>query len=363
MKFWLFTVVMFFNVSAQAAPNCEAWPLWDSFAKTHIQNDGRVIDYGADGGSTSEGQAYALFFSLIAGDKKRFDSILNWTVNNLAKGDLNKQLPGWKWGKSSNGVWGMLDENSASDADIWIAYSLLQAAPRWKDKSYFDTGLAVLKNIARQEVVDLPGTGNMLLPAPFGFSEQTSWKLNPSYIPIQLMRYFAKVDNKGPWNEIGKNTYKMISSASRNGLVPDWVVYKTKKGFYADPKQGRYMSYESIRVYLWWAMLNKADPLFSSLRAHVTGVEQFAPNNMYLPERIDVQSGDEEGSAPVGFSAALAAYRYVVYGYRMTNRPQLQENSGYYNQVLSIFAFGWLERRYDFNYDGSLLVGTKTCSQ
>jgi endoglucanase len=365
VRLWLFSIFfVLFSGSAIATPDCEAWPLWNIFSSVHIQDDGRVIDYGAEGVSTSEGQAYALFFALVVGDKTRFDRILKWTIDNLAKGDLPKQLPAWKWGKSSSGEWKTLDENSASDADIWIAYSLLQAANQWKDKSYLNYGMAMLHNIAKQEVVNLPGAGNMLLPAPYGFSiDPTKWRLNPSYIPLQLMRYFAKVDSKGPWKAIGLNTVKMIAAVSRNGLVPDWIIFRSKKGFFVDTQSGKYTSYEAIRVYLWWAMLNKADPLFQTLGSHVTGAEQFDPTNTYIPERIDVFSGDEEGSAPVGFEAAIAAYRHVVYGSQTTSRPHLADNAGYYNHVLSIFAYGWLERRFDFNLDGSLNVGIKTCSQ
>lgn len=365
MKHWLIYLVMVLgSLPAQAETHCDSWPLWNAFSRIHIQEDGRVIDYGAESVSTSEGQAYALFFSLIVGDKTRFDRILKWTSDNLAKGDMTRNLPGWKWGKSGDGAWKILDENAASDADIWMAYSLFQASARWKDTGYFDMGMSMLNNIRKQEVVNLTGTGSMLLPAPYGFAiDQTTWRLNPSYIPVQLMRYFAKVDRKGPWNEIARNTHKMLAAVSRNGLVPDWVIFRGKKGFYADSQKGRYTSYEAIRVYLWWALLNKADPLYKAMRPHVTGAAQFAPSNSYLPERIDVFNGDEEGSAPVGFETALAAYRHAVYGYQNSSRPQLQDSSGYYNYALSMFAYGWLDRRFDFNLDGSLFVGTQTCAQ
>ncbi|HDR9776712.1 TPA: cellulase, partial [Burkholderia cepacia ATCC 25416] len=70
-----------------------AWPRWDAFKRDFISADGRVIDVGsADSRTVSEGQAYGLFFALVANDRRMFDTILAWTENNLAQGDLSAHL-------------------------------------------------------------------------------------------------------------------------------------------------------------------------------------------------------------------------------------------------------------------------------
>lgn len=72
-----------------AAP-CADWPLWESFRKTYISPDARVQDLDQPHKPTvSEGQAYALFFALVAGDRQQFSSLLEWTRNNLARGNLH----------------------------------------------------------------------------------------------------------------------------------------------------------------------------------------------------------------------------------------------------------------------------------
>lgn len=366
MRQWFCAVLLLLaSLSVHSEPLCGgSWALWEEFARLHIQEDGRVIDPLAEGISTSEGQSYALFFALVANDKARFDRILKWTTDNLAHGDLRAYLPGWKWGKAPEGSWRILDMNPASDADLWLAYSLFHAATVWKDNWYRDTARAMLKNISRREVVDLPGLGSILLPASYGFAlDAATWRLNPSYSPIQVLRYFAKVDKQGPWGDVVQNTYRMIAAMSSNGLVPDWVLYRVGKGFYLDVEKGRYTSYESIRVYLWWAMLNQREPMFRALRPYVSGAVQFVPENLYLPERIDVRKGDEEGSAPPGFAAALAPYRQILYGHREVIPASLGSNVGYYNYVLSLFSYGWLGRRFEFNSDGSLSIGSRKCSK
>ncbi|MDD4963437.1 MAG: cellulose synthase complex periplasmic endoglucanase BcsZ [Gallionella sp.] len=354
-------VITFFSSFAEASC-AEKWPLWQDFTKGYIQLDGRVVDRGADGISTSEGQSYSLFSALVADDKVQFDRILKWTVDNLAQGNLSIHLPAWKWGKSNDGSWKTLDMNSASDADLWIAYSLFHAAEQWKEKSYRETAVALLRNIARREVVDLPAMGSMLLPAPYGFAvNANTWRLNPSYMPIQLLRYFAKVDKEGPWDEIAQNTLKMIVATSNRGLVADWVLYSVQKGFYPDNEKGSYTSYDAIRVYLWWAMLNQRDPAYVALRPYLVDVVQFSPENANLPERINVKSGNEDGIAPSGFAAAIAPYRRTVYGHKEESPLSLGGDSSYYDSVLKLLGYGWLDKRYQFDLNGKLVMGFKAC--
>ena len=124
---------------AVAAPN---WTDWDTFKSVSMES-GRVID-PSDSRliTTSEGESYALFFALVAGDKAAFESILAWTENNLAAGDLTKHQPAWLWGRRTTdegALWTILDTNNAADSDMWIAYALLEA-PRLRHQSSRDDG-------------------------------------------------------------------------------------------------------------------------------------------------------------------------------------------------------------------------------
>ena len=92
------------------------WPLWERYAQNAIDPQGRVIDHSAQDRTTSEGQAYGMFFALVANDRTRFDKILGWTEVNLAQGDLTLHLPAWNWGKNPDGSWKTIDPNPASDA-------------------------------------------------------------------------------------------------------------------------------------------------------------------------------------------------------------------------------------------------------
>ena len=165
------------------------WPHWQHFAARWIQPDGRVLESSLEKNhSTSEGQSYALFFALVANDQARFDKIWRWSRENLSGNDPQNILPAWLWGQGKDGKWQVQDANSASDADLWFAYALLEADRLWDKPNYRVDGLNLLELIKQHETTDLPGLGPVLLPGPIGFSHIGHlWRINPSYQPLPLM--------------------------------------------------------------------------------------------------------------------------------------------------------------------------------
>ncbi|MCJ8273098.1 MAG: glycosyl hydrolase family 8 [Psychrosphaera sp.] len=140
------------------AKQCQAWPDWQAFNKNLITKDGRVVDPSTEFlYTTSEGQSYGLFFALVANNQPLFNKLLHWTQNNLSQGDLTARLPAWQWGKRKDDSWGVIDSNSASDSDLWIAYTLLEAGRLFKDKRYTALGKLLSQRILREETTDLPG--------------------------------------------------------------------------------------------------------------------------------------------------------------------------------------------------------------
>src|ERR1039458_3509088 len=86
-----------------------SWTLWHAYQARFIDAQGRVIDHTSGDRTTSEGQAYALFFALADNDRSTFDRILAWTQSNLGSNDLSTHLPSWLWGQAPNGGWKTLD--------------------------------------------------------------------------------------------------------------------------------------------------------------------------------------------------------------------------------------------------------------
>lgn len=141
------------SVSAAPGRNAEQWPLWEKFCSSALSEDGRIIDAGDPRQiTTSEGQSYALFFALAANDQERFTRILDWTSSHLCAGDCSKHLPAWLWGRMEEPAakgepprvrWDVIDSNNAADADLWMAYSLLEAGRLWERSDLTASGRAV----------------------------------------------------------------------------------------------------------------------------------------------------------------------------------------------------------------------------
>lgn len=360
--FWL-------GVAAPALASVEAdWPLWRAFVARFLQADGRLIDHAAGGRSTSEGQAYAMFFALVANDRERFRLLLDWTERHLAGGELRQRLPAWLWGKSLLGSWQVLDANAASDADLWLAYALLEAGRLWGEPSYSDLGLAILARVARLSVVTLPGFGPMLLPAPRGFAfSGRRWRINPSYLVPQQLRRFAAVDPQGPWTAMAVSMPAMLKAVSPLGIVPDWAIYSAGEGWLADGESNAVSSYDAVRAYLWTGMVAPADPLRGALLDVQRGMGTRIALQGALPERIHTRSGAAAGSAPAAYAAALlpwlsslgdsdalAAQRNRLVSARSGELYGAKHD--YYDQALALFGLGWLDGHFRFDPQGRLVT-------
>lgn len=363
---WLAGVLLTLVMCIAKPVNCSggAWPLWESYAEQFIQADGRVIDPVDGGRTTSEGQAYALFFALVANDRPRFASILQWTQRNLVSGKTDNRLPAWLWGRREDGTWGIVDSNSAADADAWLAYTLVEAGRLWKQPRYRRMGEELILQIERYEVAELPGLGPMLLPGARGFEAAASlWRLNPSYLMLQHFYRFAAIRPEGPWQEVATNSTLALLLGSPRGIAPDWIGYHETERFIPDSKTGPIGSYDAIRVYLWAGMLAEADPMRPLILSGLSGMQRAITDQGALPEKLDTDTGKASGNAPRGFYHAVIPYLDARGDKRraaLLEKRMLQFNHspnpafGYYDSNLQLFSQGWRNKRFAFDRQGAL---------
>ena len=359
-------VVSIFDLSSGA----QDWPLlWKSYVARFTDNQVRVIDHDAGDRTTSEGQAYGMFFALVANDRSHFDGLLRWTEQNLAGGDLSTNLPAWLWGHSSNNQWGVLDKNSASDADLWMAYALLEAGKAWNEPRYTKIGTGLAHHIAEQEVADVPGLGTVLLPGPAGFQHGSSYRLNASYVPLQLVLGLSRFVPDGPWQRVAASVPALVGDSAPHGFVSDWTEFKTGAGLQPSPAVG---SYDAIRVYLWAGMLDRSTKDRDALLKSLSGMASYLRTNAVPPAKVRPDGTIEDPKGPVGFSAALLPFAAAlgedqVRSQQMSRvQSELKPQTGlfgapprYYDQNLALFALGFLDQQFSFDATGQLKLKWK----
>jgi endoglucanase len=376
-KHWLL-IAFLLTLCPSGGCKQSSWPLWNAYEARFINPQGRVIDHTAGDRTTSEGQAYAMFFALADDDRLTFDRLFNWTQANLASDDLQTHLPSWLWGKSSDGQWKALDTHSASDADAWMAYTLMEAGRLWHVPSYTTTGQAMMAQIAKTEVANLPGFGPLLLPGPTGFQRNQTTTLNPSYMPLFLFQRFAKVDPTGPWQRIAQGIPSMLEGSARHGFVMDWINYMPGDGFYPAPAMQTGNkdsdvpggSYDAIRVYLWAGMIDGSSTLRAQVLSAIPAMSAYLASHDAPPEKVSDQGIPMAQDGPVGFSAAVLPYLRAIPGASRLSAQQtvrlarLRDAStglygkdlAYYDQNLALFSTGFIEGRFRFGAGGELNV-------
>ena len=186
---------------------------------------GYYID--SSGNGTSESQSYAMLQSLYTNDRETFSTVWNWTKKNIQNDD---GLFSWKFAVSpENNRLRIIDENSATDADIDIAHALLLAYEKWKVDSYKTDAIKVIKALKKHEIVE----HNDLIILTAGNWANTSRNIiiNPSYISPAAFSIFAKYDDRAYWFKVKSDSYEVISNSSEYFkeehnmyLPPNWVV-------------------------------------------------------------------------------------------------------------------------------------------
>ncbi len=338
------------------------WPAWATFRDAALEG-GRVLDKSDDRIiTTSEGQSYGLFFALVANDRPAFDKIWNWTVSNLCAGDCGKTRLAWLWGASESTkapknpiTWGVIDSNNATDADLWLAYTLLEAADRWQEPRYREDALALLNRV-KQDVRVVRGIGAVLLPANVGFEKNGNVVLNPSYYPIFILKRLEAVDPL--WKDVREGSMRALIRSAESGLSPDWVAFGQRWGT-RNRDESSEGSWNAIRVYLWAGMMPQDDPDAIRLREQLAPMVDVTKRRFVTPVETDTAAFTVSKSGPLAFGACLLPWvkddrvgSWIRTG--LATMPLTAED--YYRSVLALFGMGFDEGRFAFSHEGRLIL-------
>lgn len=324
---------------------------WDDFVRLHITPEGAVVDHAKEGDvTTSEGQSYALFLSLATGDQEGFKRILDYTLEKLAGGTFENSLPAWKYADGR-----IADSNNATDSDLWIAYSLLEAGRIWNKPEYTALAHQLMNTLKNTVFYRHQYLGTLILPGRNGFVDSTGTvTLNPSYYPPFLMQRLSTEDPD--FAQAYQATMAAVIKGSGAGFAGDWIHYTAKGEL--ETRADDTGSWDATRVYLWIGITSEADPVRRILISVYSRIQKEVEFSFRAVDRSSLFTGGMTGD---GGEAFKAPFSVLLQGraallMRTSTSKTVFDKSQYYAHILTVFAEGYLDSIYRFDSRGRLMV-------
>ena len=257
---------------------------WAEFRRRYLLPEGRIVDTGNRNVSHSEGQGYAMLAAVRADDQGSFGRMLAWTLANLKRREDN--LCSWRFQPDQQPS--VTDPNNATDGDLFIAWSLLEAGARWGNGDYRRRAIAIARDLLRSCTSQRNGRW-VLLPGAYGFQGRTRTVLNLSYYAFAAMRALAREVVYPVWGRLEEDGVTLLRQArfGRFGLPPDWL--ELRDGDDVRPADGwpARFSFDAVRIPLNMVWAGLAD--HPSVNAAVGFWVD--PDHRAIPAWTDLRSG------------------------------------------------------------------------
>jgi endoglucanase len=258
---------------------------------------------------------------------------------------------------------------------------LTQAARLWHRPDWLGQARRLARLILQRETAELPGMGLQLLPGPVGFLDhQGNARLNPSYLPLPVLRWWAVHGGDPAWGRLLDGSLQLLRQAAPHGLMPDWTWHAGKTlpsssssssssalRLSEDERRG---GYNAIRSYLWLGLTDVGDPARTALlRQHASVcdvIERLGDAPLSLDPALPA-ARQPLTSGPRGFAAALLPLSLALgrQGAATLLRQRLEREpynpQHYYDSALTLFALAHAQGRYHFDATGQLVLPWADC--
>jgi endo-1,4-beta-D-glucanase Y len=202
------------------------------FLDEYVEPDGRVVRRDEGGDVVSEGQAYGMLIAAAVGDETRFRSIWKWTQTYLGRAD---GLLSWRWADNR-----VTDVNSAADADLDAARSLLVAGRRFNAPDLTEDGRRLGVAILESETVTVgtgsaalsdvnppgawvAGSGRVLVGGNWA-STAAPYVVNPGYFSPRADEELLEASADRRWTDITRTQRVLGWQLVGTGMLPpDWA--------------------------------------------------------------------------------------------------------------------------------------------
>lgn len=184
-----------------------------SFVSHYALPSGRIdrIDQGGD--TVSAGQAYGMLMTVALGERRRFAVIWRWTQAHLMRRD-GLLASHWSGGH-------VVNQKSASDADLDTARALVLGGARFHLRAYRREGLAMAHAILAHETEQL-GQSLVLLAGSWA---RTPAVVDPGYWAPRTLELLAAASHDRRFARLEKSAVSLAGAltAAAPHLPPDWA--------------------------------------------------------------------------------------------------------------------------------------------
>ncbi|HSD03747.1 MAG TPA: glycosyl hydrolase family 8 [Gaiellales bacterium] len=286
----------------------------DTFLARHVTGDGRVIRHDQGGDIVSEGQAYAMLLAEAAGRPERVRTIWSWTAAHLRGPD---GLFAWH----ATGSGDVLDPQSATDADVLIAYGLLRYAGPGAPELHAQ-GRRVAPAVLAREAVALPDGAPLLVAGPWARATSPP-TVNPSYLMPGIFAALARLTGDGRWARAASAAVTAVRDLTADGrrLPPDWAVLAGRRLLAAPaPDGGAGVQYgqDAARLPVWFATACDPDARALAGRWWQNVLSSAVPSggsplSLMAGAAAATAAGDTEPASQLRHRAAALATRSPTY--------------------------------------------------
>ncbi|GIP19812.1 glycosyl hydrolase family 8 [Paenibacillus sp. J22TS3] len=210
--------------------------------------------------SCSEGHGYGM---LITAYMAGYDSKAQTYYDGLYRfykahpSSINSALMAWQQKKDSSGnIVDSNDDNSATDGDMDIAYSLLLADKQWGSSGSINYKAEAVKMINAIMKSDVHAKNFHLKLGDWASDSDSEFGpgTRPSDFMLNHLKAYKAATGDSKWDKVTDTTYKIINAifskySPKTGLLPDFVVRKSD-GSYAPAPDG-YLEEDTDDSYSW----------------------------------------------------------------------------------------------------------------
>lgn len=267
----------------------------ERFLEHYVTAEGRIIRHDQGEDTVSEGQAYAMLLAAATGDQERFETVWSWTQVHLERPD---GLLSWRWADGS-----VVDDESASDANLDAARALVVAGQRFGDEELVAEGIELGRALLEHETV-VTGAGRVLVAGTW--ATEAPYAVNPSYVSPVATTVLAEASADPRWSELEEGSRAVVEAlVSGDRLPPDWAEVSVDGSVRATPGPGgepERFGFDAARV-----GLRHAESCDEADRAIAASLTDLLTRDERSPATYDLAGSPQTGDTHPLAKAAVAA--------------------------------------------------------